>query len=47
MEKVGELYCEIDIAMNKAFMGEIEFERPNIFSDGDDAICKMIVKKVK
>lgn len=45
MEKIGKIYCEIDIAISKAFMGSIDFERLNIFSDGDDAICKMIVKK--
>lgn len=47
LEKVGQLYCGIDFAMNEAYMGKIEFERPYIFSDGEDAPCKMIVKKVK
>ena len=45
MEKVGKLYCEeIDVALNEAFFGKIEFSRPRLFDEGPDAPCEMIVK---
>ena len=45
MENVGKLYCEeIDIALNEAFFGKIEFQRPCLFTEGPDAPCEMIVK---
>lgn len=48
MEYPGCLYCEeIDRALNETFFGEIEFERPQLFSDGPDAPCEMIVRRVK
>jgi len=44
LEKAGSLYCqEIDIALNEAFFGKIDFQRPRIFTDGADAPCEMIV----
>lgn len=45
LEKCGEIYCKVDIAINEGFMGKIDFERPYIFSDGPNAPCKMIVTK--
>lgn len=45
LQEVGKLYCEeIDIALNEAYFGKIEFTRPAIFTDGPDAACEMIVK---
>lgn len=45
MESIGRIYCdEIDIALNEAFFGEIDFERVKIFSDSNDSPCKMVVK---
>lgn len=45
MEDVGKLYCEeIDIALNEAFFGNIEFERVQLFTDGENSPCEMIVK---
>ena len=46
MEKQGSIYCEIDIAINKAYMGDIKFERPSIFYEGYDVPCKMVVTKI-
>lgn len=47
LEKAGRLYCEeIDLALNEAFFGKIEFHRPAIFTDGENAPCEMLVKKL-
>lgn len=44
LQEAGKLYCEeIDIALNEAFFGKINFERPAIFTDGPAAPCEMIV----
>lgn len=44
LEKAGSLYCqEIDIALNEAFFGSIDFQRTQIFTDGPNAPCEMIV----
>lgn len=44
LEKAGSLYCqEIDIALNEAFFGDIQFERPQLFTDGPNAPCEMVV----
>lgn len=48
MEYPGCLYCnEIDLALNRTFFGEIEFERPQLFTDGPDAPCEMIVRRIR
>lgn len=45
LEYPGCLYCaEIDVALNEAYFGEIEFERPRLFTEGPDAPCDMIVR---
>lgn len=46
LEKEGEIYCGIDLAIHQAFFGNIKFERPAIFSDGPDAPCQMVVTKL-
>lgn len=46
LEKVGALYCEQDVAMLKAYMKNIKFDRPSIFTDGENASCKMSVKNL-
>ena len=44
LENAGKLYCEeIDIALNEAFFGKIDFKRPALFTDGPCAPCEMIV----
>ena len=47
LEQAGRLYCEeIDLALNEAFFGNIEFSRPAIFTDSVNAPCEMLVKKL-
>ena len=46
LEYAGSLYCkEIDIALNEAFFGDIDFARPQIFNTNDKGICEMIVTR--
>lgn len=43
--EVGRLYCDvIDITMFETYFGDIEFERLQIFTDGPDTPCEMVVK---
>lgn len=47
LEKAGSLYCqEIDLALNEEFFGNIQLERPKLFSDGPDAPCEMVITKL-
>lgn len=45
LEKPGSLYCqEIDITLNQVFFGDIDFQRPKLFTDAPDAPCQMVVE---
>lgn len=46
-EAVGSLYCGVDKAMLEGYFGEVQFERPALFTDGPDAPCAMIVNVPK